>query len=107
MIDVTIKMIVSADKRNEVLITIKGLLGQIRRDHGCISCHCYLDVEAEDVVILKQAWKTNEALKIYLRSGYFKVLLGAMKLLTCEPEISFNTVVATEDMEAIVTTRGE
>ena len=106
MIDVIIKMTVPADKRNEVLHTIKGLLVQIRREQDCVSCHCYLDVEVEDVVIFEQEWKTNEALSTHLRSGHFKVLLGAMKLLSIEPEIRVNTVVAMEGLEAI-TAKGE
>jgi quinol monooxygenase YgiN len=101
MIDVLIKMTVSADKRNEVLHTIKNLLVLIRREKDCVSCRCYQDVEAEDRVILEQEWITREALVTHLRSGPFKVLLGVMKLLTIEPEIRFNTVIATEGMEII------
>ena len=106
MVDVMIKMTVSEDKRNEVLSTIKSLLSQIRCEQDCISCHCYLDAEAEDVVIFKQEWKTNEAFTTHLRSGHFKVLQGAMKLLSIEPEIRVNTVVATEGVEAIAAHRG-
>jgi quinol monooxygenase YgiN len=106
MVDVIIKMTVSADKRNEVLTTIKNLLGQIRHEQDCVSCHCYVDIEAEDVVIFEQEWKTNEALATHLRSGHFKVLLGAMKLLSIEPEIRVNTVVATEGVEAIAAAQG-
>lgn len=103
MIDVTIKMTAPADKRKEVLTTIKDLLSQIRHDQSCISCHCYLDVEADDVIVLKQEWKDDVALAAHVRSGYFKVLLGAMKLLSIEPEVRCNTVVADEDMEALAT----
>ena len=106
MIDVTIKMTVSADKYNEILHTIKGLLGQIRREQDCVSCHCYRDIEVEGIIIFAQEWKTNEALETHLRSGHFKVLLGAMKLLSIEPEIKFNTVVATKGMEAIAAAQG-
>lgn len=106
MIDVTIKMTVPANKRSEILHTIKGLLVQIRQEQGCVSCHCYRDIEVEDIVILKQEWKTNEALETHLRSGHFKVLLGAMKLLSIEPEIKFNTIVATKGVEAIAAAQG-
>lgn len=101
MIDVTIKMTVSADKRNEVLQTIKNLLVQIRHEQDCVSCNCYQDVEVEDLVIFVQEWKTNEALTAHLRSDHFKVLLGAMKLLSIKPEVRLKTVVATEGAEAI------
>jgi quinol monooxygenase YgiN len=101
MINVTIKMTVSTEMRNEVLLTIKELIGQIRHEQDCVSCHCFQDVEVEDVVIFEQEWETNEAFSAHLRSDHFKVLLGAMKLLSIEPEIRINTVVATEGIEAI------
>lgn len=106
MIDVTIKMTVTADKRSEILQTIKGLLVQIRDEQDCLSCHCYQDIEEEDVVIFEQEWQTNEALTSHLRSDHFKILLGAMKLLSIEPEIRLNTVVATAGLEAIAAARG-
>jgi quinol monooxygenase YgiN len=107
MIDVLIKMMVSAEKRNEVVSTIKGMLGQIRQEPGCLSCHCYQDVELEDVVIFEQEWETNEALATHLRSGHFKILLGVMKLLSIEPEIMVNTVLASEGVEALAAAQGE
>ncbi len=100
-------MTVSADQRNEILQTIKSLLVQIRRKQDCVSCHCYLDVEAEEVVLFEQEWKTNEALAAHLRSGHFKVLLGILKLLAIEPGIRINTVVATEGVEAIAAAQGK
>lgn len=105
MIDVLIKMTVSADKRDEVLHTIKNLLMRIRREKDCVSCHCYLDAEAEDLVILEQEWNSKEALMTHLRSGHFKVLLGVMQMLTIEPDIRFNTVIATEGMEIVSVAR--
>ena len=52
------------------------------------------------LLIFTQEWKTNEAFTTHLRSGYFKILQGAMKLLSMEPEIRVNTIIATDDVEA-------
>ena len=101
MIDVSIKMSIPADKRLEVLQTIKTLLGPIRSEPGCISCYCCLDAEAEQIVIFKEEWSTSEDLASHLRSDYFSVLLGAMKLLSIEPEIRFNTITSAAGMEAV------
>ena len=105
MIDVTIKMSVPADKRLEVLQTIKTLLGPIRNEPGCVSCYCCVDAEAEEIVIFRQEWKTNENLVTHLRSDHFSILLGAMKLLSIEPEIRVNTVASTTGAEAITAAR--
>jgi quinol monooxygenase YgiN len=101
MIETTIKMTVSAEKRKEVLQTLKAILGPIRRERGCIRCNCYVDVEDEYVLFLEEEWKTKEDLEDHLRSKHFGVLRGAMSLLRVEPDIRFNTVASTAGPEMI------
>ena len=103
MIDATIKMTVPAGKRKEVLQTMKAILGPIRREQGCISCNCYVDVEDEGIFFFKEDWKTREDLDNHLKTDRFAVLIGAMSLLNAEPEIRFDTVESiaeTEDIKA-------
>ena len=101
MIDATIKITVPLEKRKEVLQTLKAILGPIRREQGCISCNCYVDVETENTIFFKEEWKTSEELSAHLRSGHFGVLIGAMKLLIKEPVIRFNTIDSTAGEETI------
>src|SRR5512141_2892882 len=101
MIDATIKITVPPEKLKEVLQTFKAILGPIRREQGCISCNCYVDVEAENIIFFKEEWGTSEDLETHLRSGHFGVLIGAMKLLKKEPDIRFNTIASTLGAEAI------
>ena len=105
MIDATIKITVSPEKRKEVLQTLKAILGPIRREQGCISCNCYEDIETENIMLLREEWKTSEDVNTHLRSVHFGVLIGAMKLLNKEPEIRFNTIASTEGAEAIKSAR--
>jgi len=105
MIDATIKITVPPEKRKEVLQTFKEILGPIRREQGCISCNCYVDVEAENIIFFKEEWKTSEDLVTHLRSVHFGVLIGAMKLLNKEPDFRFNTIASTAGVEAIKAAR--
>ena len=105
MIETTIKMTVPAEKRKEVLQTIKAILGPIRREHGCIGCNCYVDVENESLLFIEEEWKTREDLENHLRSDHFSVLNGAMRLLRVEPDIRFNTIASTAGLEAIKAAR--
>ncbi len=103
MIDATIKMTVPAGKRKEVLQTMIAILGPIRREQGCISCNCYVDVEDEGIFFFKEEWMTREDLDNHLRTDRFAVLIGAMSLLNSEPEIRFDTVesmAGAEDIKA-------
>ncbi len=105
MIETTIKMTVPAEKRKEILQTIKAILGPIRLEQGCISCNCYVDVEDERVLFIEEEWKTREDLENHLRSEHFGVLNGAMRLLRVEPDIRFNTIASTVGVEAIKAAR--
>jgi quinol monooxygenase YgiN len=105
MIETIIKMTVPAEKRKEVLQTIKAILGPIRRERGCISCNCYVDVEDENVLFFEEEWRTSEDLENHLRSEHFGVLNGAMKLLRVTPAIRFNTITTTAGLEAITAAR--
>lgn len=101
MIDATIKITAPPEKRKEVLQTFKAILGPIRREQGCISCNCYVDVEAENTIFFKEEWKTSEDLDTHLKSSHFGVLIGVMKLLNKEPDIRFNTIASTAKEEKI------
>lgn len=100
MIDAMIKMTSQPDKLKEILQTLKAILVQIRYEQGCISCHCYVDVEVENNIFFREEWKTRGDLETHLRSVHFGILMGAMKLLSKEPAISFNTIVSTVEEEA-------
>lgn len=89
MMHTTIKATVPREKREELLITFKSMLGPIRREHGCNGCHCSVDIEDENLVYLSMEWQTKRNLDAHLRSPLFRILLGAMKLLDQEPEINF------------------
>jgi len=101
MIDAIINITVPPEKRKEVLQTLKAILGPIRREQGCISCNCYVDVEAENIIFFKEKWKSSKDLGTHLSSVHFGVLVGAMKLLNKEPEIRFDTIASSVGAEAI------
>lgn len=105
MIEATIKMTVPVEKLKEIIQTVKAILGPIRRERGCISCNCYVNVENERVLFFEEEWKTREDLDNHLRSDHFGVLNGAMRLLRVDPDIRFNTIASTAGPEAIKAVR--
>jgi quinol monooxygenase YgiN len=101
MIDATIKLTVPPEKRIEILQTFKAILGPIRRVQGCISCNCYVDIEADNNIFFMEEWETREDLDSHLKSNHFGILVGAMKMLTEVPDIRFNTIAATAGAEEL------
>ena len=62
-----------------------------------------MDVEAENIIFFKEEWQISEDLDTYLKSGHFRVLIGAMTMLRDEPGIRFSTIAATVGAEALTT----
>jgi quinol monooxygenase YgiN len=92
MILLIIRMKVLPEKRMELSQTIVSLIGSIRKEKGCRSCDFCLSVEDENKFYLLGEWDTQENLKSHLKSGYFKVLKGAMSLLKEPCEMMFHPV---------------
>ena len=84
---------------------MQAILGPIRREQGCLSCNCYVDVEVENRIYFKEEWQSSEDLDTHLRSVHFGVLIGTMKMLNNEPVIRFNTISSTAGAEAITAAR--
>lgn len=105
MIQTDIRMSVPPVKLMEILQTLRAILGPIRREKGCISCQCYLDIEAENSIRFLEEWQEGADLEAHLKSVHFAVLAGAMKLFAEAPVIRFHTIAATAGAEAIAAAR--
>jgi quinol monooxygenase YgiN len=101
MIPVIIRMKVLPEKRMELTQTIVLLIGSIRAEKGCKRCDFCQSMEDENRLYLLEEWDTEEDLIIYLRSGRFRILRGAMNLLKEPHEMMFHTVFHPAGMDEI------
>jgi len=90
MITVTIEMNALPAKRKELLQTIHELIPLMREEKGCLNSYVHMDTEDNNVLTLIEEWETRADVDTYKQSDYFRVLLGAMKLLTESSEIKFS-----------------
>ncbi len=105
MIITNIKMTVPAEKRKEILQTIQAVTSSIRREHGCISCNCYVNLENENGMFFMEEWQTSKDFENHLKSNLFGVLIGAIELLGELPDVKFNTIASIAGQEAITMAR--
>jgi quinol monooxygenase YgiN len=90
MIQGIIRMNVLAEKLMELSQTLVSLVGAIRTEQGCIRCDLWHNIENENELCLLEQWDTSGNLESHLHSGHFKVLRGAMSLLSEPCEIHFH-----------------
>ena len=108
MITVTISMEVPQEKNREFLQTILLIIKSVRREKGCLECHFYHDMEAENKFRLVGRWAKEEDIRDHLRSDTCSVLLGSMNLLEESPDIRFYAASCVgSGVEAINVARGK
>lgn len=101
MILVILRMKVLSEKHRELSQTMASLSGAIRMEKGCNRCDFCQSVEDDNRLFLLSEWDGQENLMTHLRSKHFKVLRGAMNLLTEPYELVFHTVFHPRGMEEI------
>ncbi len=105
MILASLRIVVTPERRNEVLKTLRPLLGPARVRSGCLDCRLYEDIEDLNTLLLVQSWASQTALESYICSEEYRKILAAMDLAAEKPEVAFHTITRTMGMEFIKTVR--
>lgn len=100
-----IRVVVPTANRDEVVSTLRSMLGPTGVEPGCLSCRFYQDVQDENVLNYVEEWQSKEDLFRHLRSEQYRKLLAVVDTSQEEPEIRFDTISQTEGMEAIRSAR--
>ena len=107
MIEATIKMKVIAEKRSELLQTLRSMTEEIRKEKGCMNCNFYQDVDNENIFSVIEEWNTQEELDSHLKSDMFGALIGANSLLVEPADINIKAISYKAGMEAVKKARKE
>jgi quinol monooxygenase YgiN len=100
MIIGTTKIDVHPGKHHEFVQTMQALVSEIRKERGCRGCSFYQDTEDENRFILREEWGNQEALDKHLRSHRYRVLVGAINLLSKKSDVNYSTTESSEANEA-------
>ena len=103
----TVTMNISPEKRDEVMKILKSTADRCRDYPGCISCHVYENIQEKNVFMMLDLWKTEESLKVHVRSNEYLTLLLALELSCRQPEIRIINVSKLSGMETIEVLRSD
>jgi quinol monooxygenase YgiN len=90
MITITITMKVRSAKRRELLQTLDELTEEMRREHGFLDARIGMNGEKDNKLTFIEEWDTEDDMNAYVQSPYFRVLKGALKVLTTSAAIEFS-----------------
>jgi quinol monooxygenase YgiN len=74
------------------LQAIRSLQGRLKQEEGFRKCTVYQEVADGSAFKLIEEWKTQDDLDNYLKSNVFRVLIGALKVLSVEFEVRYRMV---------------
>ena len=105
MIQASLRIVASAERRDEIVRTFRSLVGPTEVKAGCLGCRVYQDVSDKNTLTYVEEWQTQEDLERHLRSDQYRKLLTLIDLSTATPEINFHTVSETSGIEYLATVR--
>ncbi|GAB6193602.1 putative quinol monooxygenase [Desulfocastanea catecholica] len=90
MILTTIKLHGRAEKRKEIIQTLRELANQLAEEEGCLKAEIYQDIDNKDRLYFMEEWQTRKDLDKYKKSRSLAVILGLESLLVEELEIKYS-----------------
>jgi quinol monooxygenase YgiN len=87
---VSIFLKVFRQKREEFIQTVRSLQSDLKKDQGLARSILYQDVDDPEHFHLVNEWETDQDYDAYLRSEQFRVLIGALKVLSEETEVRYH-----------------
>ena len=105
MIQVSLNILVSDEKREDVLNIFRSVLEPTKVRPGCIHCFLCQDLLDECRLHFTTEWQTCEDLDSYLRSMLYRSVLVAVDLAAEAPEIKIHMISETHGLEYIAVAR--
>jgi quinol monooxygenase YgiN len=106
MILASIRMVIPAQRRSEVLKTLKSISAEASIQQGCLSSRLYRDENDESVFVVEEVWRNQEDLDRHLRSEDYHLMLLVMEMAEEPPEIKFQSISAAAGLEVVEKARG-
>ena len=100
MVIISIVMSVRPEKRKELSQTLVSIVGQVRKESGCLHATFYQDVDNKEDFLVIEEWATQKDADDHLQSDIFTVLMGAKCLWSRPAEIMIHTVSRSTELEA-------
>jgi quinol monooxygenase YgiN len=90
MILSTVRLVISAQERSEVLRILRVFMGHTTAQAGCAGFSVSQDLTNHEVITISERWLAREQLDEHVRSAEYRLLLAVIDLSVTPPEISFD-----------------
>jgi quinol monooxygenase YgiN len=91
MVNMTIAMNAIPAKQQELMQALDELVSMIRQESGCLQCSLVHKNDDTKMLTVSEKWADREDMLNHVRSEYFRVLIGAIRVLVQSAEMTLNT----------------
>lgn len=88
MITIVAKSIIKEGKKEEFLALAMELVGESRKEEGCIKYSLYQDIRNENIVSVIEKWKDQESIDIHNNSEHFTTIVPQLGKLRESSEVT-------------------
>ena len=101
MIQATVTIAVTPEKRSEILKSMRSTVEPTRVQQGCIDCHVHIDAVDPNTLTLSDSWQTRADLERHVKSDLYRTVLAIMESSAKRPHVAFHTISKSEGFEAV------
>jgi quinol monooxygenase YgiN len=101
----SLRMVIPEPRREEVLRTLRVVMGHATAKTGCLGYHVCQDVDDCTALTVIERWATQEDLDDHLRSSEYRTFLAVIDLASEPPTISFDIVERSGGLEVVEAAR--
>lgn len=94
-----IRIATGKESRATALRTFRSLVGQVRGQPGCLSCHLLEDVHEPGDLTFTARWSSVRDLERYVRSPGSRRLLAAIDLAARRPQVEVETTTGVRGLD--------
>lgn len=99
MLELKISVTVRPERLLEFFQTLDALVIQYQKENGCFSYEYFFDKEQNNHCEIRATWKSWKHIEHHFQSPDFSILLGAIKLLCLDRDLSITDGTRTEGWE--------
>ena len=100
-LQVIIKVNAPEGMHDNLIGTIKPLLGSVRSRPGCIDCHVYQNTEHREEMALLQEWESESAFADHVSSRDYRYILEWMEMSASKPTVTVSRELNRKGFEII------
>jgi quinol monooxygenase YgiN len=101
MILSTVRLVISAQARPEVIRILRVFMGHATAKTGCAAFSISQDLTDPETLTVSDRWATQEDFDEHVRSAEYRLLLAVMDLSVTPPEISFDELAHLGDLDLV------